>query len=351
MDIKQKKREEEKFFKSFYPVADDKIRQKTNAELELRTYKFHFYFARFVFAVLSFALYLPTIIELFQSSFTVTDYIRNFIIVLILLLLEIGLSFSLYDYYVRYHSENKNRRKIIVYGLAFVSIVLSALSGVNAIDIVDKSENNIITETRANQAADISKYMAQIDQNTQRITDQNAAIALNNNLIKDLAPIAATKKGSNQIFKYQKANNRSQVFIGKWMNQNNHLYREIADIRKESKTMMKTRITKAGKKELIYMVIFFISGIVAVGGLMYSYNFIGLYYRHVKDDAKNIEVLRKQLELEEEEYQLAKQQKSDLQIEDEIRRQERLNILTDLRDGKNNEANYFVQPEKKKFLQ
>lgn len=350
MDIEQKKRKEEDFFKSFYPVADDKIRQKTNAELELRTYKLHFYFARFAFAVLSFALYLPTIIELFQTSFTVTDYIRNFIIVLILLLLEIGLSFSLYDYYVRYHSDNKDRRKIIVYSLALTSIVLSALSGVNAIDIVDKSENNIISETRINQTADIDKYMAQIDKNTIRIEDADKTFNLNNKNIESLAPIAATKKGSTQIAAYQKQNDRLQIFTAKWMNQNNHLLREIADIRKESKNMMKTRITKAGKKELIYMVIFFISGIVAVGGLMYSYNFIGLYYRHVKSDAKNIEVLRNQLELEEEEYQLARQKKDDLQIEDEIRRQERLNILKNLKSNKNGDAiNYFA--EKKKHLQ
>ena len=42
MYIEQKKRKEEDFFKSFYPVADDKVRKKTNAELELKTYKLHF---------------------------------------------------------------------------------------------------------------------------------------------------------------------------------------------------------------------------------------------------------------------------------------------------------------------
>ncbi len=301
MSIKQKIQQREKFLKDFYPVADDKVRKKTNAELEMKGYKLHYYFIRFAFAVLSFFLYVPTIIELFQNSFVISDYIRNFIIVLILLLLEIGLSFSLYDYYVRWHSNNANRRRIIVYSLAFASIILSALSGVNAIDIVDKSEDNIISETRTNQAQDVNEYLAQIERNTHRITKAHETFNINNENIKDLAPIAATQKGSEQIAKFQKQNDRLQIFTGKWINQNNHNYKVIENIRKENKSMMKTRITKAGKKELIYMIIFFFTGIIAVGGLMYSYNFIGQYYRYVKDDANEIAVLKKQFENEERE--------------------------------------------------
>jgi len=348
MNIKRKQDQENKFFKDFYPVADDKVRGKTNSELELKTYKLHFYFARFAFAILSFALYLPTIIELFQTSYTISDYIRNFIIVLILILLEIGLSFSLFDFYVRKHSHNSNRRKIIVYSLSFVSIILSALSGVNAIDIVDKSEKNIISETNITKDKDIGKYLEQIDRNLLRIEDANKTFNINNNNIKDFAPIAATKKGSEQIRAYQKQNDRLQIFIGKWINQNNHNYKVIENIRKESKNLMKTRILKAGKKELIYMVIFFFSGIIAVGGLMYSYNFIGSYYRHVTDDAREIEVLRTQLEKEEEEYQEKQRLKADRDIEDEIRREQRLNMLENLKKEREVNRNFI---EKKNIYQ
>jgi len=350
MDIEHKKRKDEDFFKSFYPIADDKVRVKTNAELELKTYKLHFYFARFAFAILSFALYLPTIIELFQTSYTITDYIRNFIIILILALLEIGLSFSLYDYYVRFHSQNKDRRRLIIYSLAFTSVVLSALSGVNAIDIVDKSESNIISETQIIKENDIKKYMEHIDRNLVKIDDADKRIAVSNQNIKDLAPVAVTKKGSAQIVAYQEQNATAAGFIDRLSKQNSHLLLVVEDIRRESKSLMKTRITKAGKKELIYMVIFFISGIVAVGGLMYSYNFIGMFYRHVKDDALNIEVLRKQLDEEEEAYQESLQLKSDRKMDDNIRRQERLNQLEQLKKrAESPEISYFA--EKKKHLQ
>jgi len=290
MNIDQKKRQQDKFFKGFYPIADDNMRKKPDSELKMKSYKLHFYSLRFAFAVLSFALYVPSIIELFQTSFEVIDHVRNFIIVLILLLLEIGLTISHYGYYISKYSDNATHKRIIVYSLAFTSIILSALSGVNAIDIVDRSETNIITETRTAQEHDIDKYLGQIESNSKRINDINKTFVDNNKNIKDLAPIAATKKGSAQIRKYQQQNDKNQIFIGKLMNQNNHLYKVIENIRKSSKSLMKTRIIKAGKKEFIYMVIFFLSGIIAVAGLMYSYNFIAQYNRHVKNDREAGEI-------------------------------------------------------------
>lgn len=343
MNIEQKKQQEDKFLIGIYPIAKDKIIWKTNAELEMQSYRLHFYYIRFIFALLSFALYIPTLIELFQNSFVLADYIRNFIILLILLLLEIGLSFSLYDYYTRKHSDNTNRRKIIIYSLAFVSIILSALSGVNAIDLVDNSENNIIAETRINQANEVDKYLKHITINNSKITDINKTFVINNENIKSLAPIAATTRGNAQIEKFQKQNDRIQTFIATLINQNNHLYKIIDNIRYENKNLMKARITKAGKKELIYMIIFFCAGIIAVLGLMYSYNFIGQYYKYIKDDARNIEVLKRELETTEREEKKERLRK---QIEEkELEMQ-----LKSMDSSNNNREIIFNIPEKKKFF-
>lgn len=303
MDINLKKKQEDKFFKEIYPIAEDKIRCKTNAELERSNYLLHFYFLRFAFAVLSFSLYIPTLIELFQTSISFSDYVRNFIIVLLLLILEIGLSMSLKDYFIRFHSDNSNRKRLITFMLAGLSVILSALSGVNAIQILDKSENQIISETRNAKKQDLNRYTYLLKQNAKKIELQNKNIAGYNQAIKNTAPIAATKAGKKQIAKAQFLIEQAQKNIAEIEQQNAKYTNIIEDIRSENKNMLKTRLSKAGKKELIYMIIFFFAGFVAVFGLMFSYNFIGKYYRYVRDEARHIAALKIMLQNAENEQE------------------------------------------------
>ena len=42
---------------------------------------------------------------------------------------------------------------------------------------------------------------------------------------------------------------------------------------------------------------------------MFSYNYIGMYYRHVKDDAEHIAILKEQLDAEKEEQERMEQEK------------------------------------------
>ena len=161
-------------------------------------YELHENFARFAFSILSFTLYVPTLIELFQTSIFAVDYVRNIIILIILISLEVGLAYTLADFYIRKHSKNSNRRKIIVYTLAFTSIVFSAFSGINAIDIVDKSASTIHREQRTEIKEDIKEHVATIKRNDKKILYGNNLIVNNNKLMNELSAIAATKKGSTQ---------------------------------------------------------------------------------------------------------------------------------------------------------
>jgi hypothetical protein len=300
MNIEEKKVSREKVLKDLYPSAEDRVKEKTQSELHLGTYLFHYKYTRFFFAFLSFILYLPTIIELFSNSFIAIDYIRNIILIFILLAIEVGLSFYLFDYFMSFYSKNKINKssKKIAFSLGIISILLSSLSGVNTIDITDNGQEDAITQTRAEKKEDIQGYLSMIKNNDILIANNSKIIKSNNELIKDLKNIAATKKGNRQITSYLTRNKELQNQNKKLITENSNLRQEIKDIRKSGDKLMKERISSAGKKEIIYMVIFFVAGLFAVLGLFYTYRFIGKYNRYLVDDSSEIEALQ---DLKEEE--------------------------------------------------
>jgi hypothetical protein len=321
MSIEKKIHQREKKLKYLYPIAEDNIRKKANAELHLTGYHLHYNFLRFAFSFLSFILYVPTLIELFQHSYISIDYIRNIIILIILILLEIGLAYSLMSYYIRKHSHNQNNRsqKRIAYTLAIISIVLSALSGVNAIDITDNGKENAITQTRTEKKEDIHDYKVILKQNNATIEANNKIIRENNTLIDGLKGIAATKKGNAQIISYQARNKELQAQNEKLITQNSMVRDDINEIRHAGDSLMKDRISHAGKKEWIYMIIFFFAGIIAVAGLMFSYNFIGQYYHDLEKDVEEIEALE-DFYAEKQEKEIARRtRKERLAKESELR--------------------------------
>jgi hypothetical protein len=325
MSIENKIHQRNKKLKELYPSAEDEHRKKTPAELQLSTFLLHWHFLRFAFATLSFALYLPTIIELFQNSYTILDYVRNAIIVAILILLEIGLSFSLLNYYKRKHSENTLNlagMKRVAFSIAIVSILLSGLSGVNAIDITDGGKEEAINKTRSEKKEDIRLYRDQIKSNDKIINQNIANIRENNVLINNNKSFAATKKGAAQIASYQ-ARNRELLKQNKTLiATNNKIRDEIKEIRNRGDKLMQQRISHAGKKELIYMIIFFIAGIISVLGLMFSYNFIGQYYKHLAQGVEDIEALEDFYEEKLEKEIAAKERKERIKKEAALKTKE-----------------------------
>lgn len=348
MSIDKKIHQRNKKLKTLYPIADDNIRKKTNAELHLNGFLLHKNFIRFAFAFLSFILYVPTIIELFQNSFITIDYIRNFIILIILILLEIGLSFSLYNLYIRKHSDNNiniKTLKTVAFSIAAVSIILSALSGVNAIDITDNGKENAISQTRTEKKEDISEFKEMIEKNDLIISNNNHIIRENNVLIRDLKAVSVTRKGSAQIVSYQARNKELQSQNKTLIAENNKLRADIKEIRQAGDKLMEDRIKNAGKKELIYMIIFFLAGIISVRGLMFSYNFIGQYYYYLAKEAAEIEAL--------EEYT---QEKEEKETQEAIKKKKRLNKIElenielekKIQAARENEETGTWEPEKKK---
>ena len=344
MGIKEKKEQLEKQIMALYPESVEKVRKRTNTELGMSYYNIHQKVGRFAFAILSFLLYVPTLIELYQNSNSAAEYVKLAIVVIVLLLLEIGLSISLKNYYERYHGKNDNSKRVLVYSLALVSVVLSALSGVNAIDIIDKSEKEITTEIRDNRDTEIAEYSARLDRNMIELDKVNARISERSQSITDLAPVSVTKKGSAQIKTFQDQNTKAQDFIAKVTRQNDHLLKVIEDIRKENKNIMRNKITKAGKKELIYMVIFFILGIVAVGGLMFSYNLIHKQHKHMVQDKDLIPVLKEQLDKENAE-------RKHIEQAERIKQKELDKYERSLENDEETTLNIVPTYEKKKHLQ
>jgi hypothetical protein len=293
MGIEQEKQQRVKMLRDLFPVAEDRMIKKTNAELNLNMFNLHWYFLRFAFSLLSYALYVPTLIELFQGAASTNEYIKAIIVTVILAILEIGLAYTLYEYYVRKHSENSvnNTAKYIAIGLCAASIILSGLGGVNAIAITDNSQEKIVDQTTNKKKTEMIDYTNIIASNNKTIKENQAAISENNKLIENLKGVALTKKGSAQIASLNARNKELQAQNTNLVSDNSNMMMEMKSIRESNDGLMMDRISQAGKKETTYMIIFFIAGIFAVVGLMFSYNYVARYYHDLKNDVADIEAL------------------------------------------------------------
>lgn len=314
--IEREIEQREKRLKSLYPVAHDAMRKKTNPELKLKAHDLHYYFIRFAFSVLSYALYLPAIIDEINNG----NIIKAIIMAIILALLEIGLAYSAWNYYTLKHSENiisLTRSKIITFSLAIASMTLSGLSGVYAVDITDHSQEKIVEQTTNKKKQDLAGYYAMLNKNTKILDQNNQLIQQNNQHIADLKAVALTRKAIAQINSYNARNKELSAMNQKIIEQNGDLNKRIENTDSGNEKQMTERIEKASLRETIYMIIFFLAGLISVIGIMFSYNFIAEYKRDLNKEAAEIEAVKKMMEenLEKEKMETARRNKIAKELE------------------------------------
>ena len=114
MNIKDRKNKDERFYKKNFPIADYDMEKKSAAQLDKGMYLAHYMFLRFAFAVISFLLYVPTLIQLYIESDNLIAYLRLALVTILLLMLEIGLSYSLGVFFKRFWDANDDPKPRVI---------------------------------------------------------------------------------------------------------------------------------------------------------------------------------------------------------------------------------------------
>jgi hypothetical protein len=294
MGIKQEIEQRAKQLKNRLPIAEDNVQEKTNAELDLSEFRLNYYFLRFILSLISISLYLPTLIFFFGGNRGLSGYVLGWILVAVFLIIETALPFALYKYFKLKHSHNVKplgRLKLLAFGLCFFSVAASSYCGIDAVDIFDNSQETIVKESSDQTNKDVGNYSNLIASNANIIKDNQSLIKDNISSIDEKKGISLTKSGKAQIKALNEHNKLIQAQNDTLIKANNLILAQMNDIRQNNEGFMFKRVSKANNKELIYMGIFFVIGLLAVLGLVYSYNFIGKYDRSLDEDSKNIKLL------------------------------------------------------------
>lgn len=315
-----------------HKIASKKMSPGTNSELNIGAYKMHYYFWRFLFAAISFLLYIPTLWELYQNINDISDHIRNIIILIILLAIEIGLSFSLSSYFIKKYNPNPqitvSPKRWIYILLAIISILLSSFSGLNAVKISSGYEMIKIKISEKNEKMDqIGQIKNQLAKNNSQISKNDQLAKNNNELIKSLKKVSVTGHGAGQIKKYQEQNLILQEQNNDLIEHNKTLLEQLNKLEEKTERNIEKKWINYSKKELIYMIIFFLSGFFTVLGLIYSYRFIAKYYRDLILDTNNIKQIQNLLLATSGQYKTNEPLNIyDKKIKNEISIAEKLNI-------------------------
>lgn len=265
----------------------------TSSELNIGAYKMHYYFWRFLFAIISFSLYIPTLWELYRNVNDRSDHVRNVIVFLLLAAMEVGLSFSLSSYFIKKYNPNprtvlKPKRWIYI-TLAIGSILASSFSGLNAVKISSGYEIiKIKAREKGEKKLQVDQLKIQLAKNNEQISENDQLAKNNNELIKSLKKVSVTGHGAGQIKKYQEQNIILQEQNNELISQNKLLLNRLNKLEENTDKNIQTRLLSYSKKELIYMIIFFLAGLFTVIGLIYSYRFIAIYYRNLILESKSI---------------------------------------------------------------
>ena len=278
-----------------------KMGPRTGSEINMTAYNMHFYFWRFLFAFISLLLSLITLIELyFFQQLDLISHLRNAILVIVLLAVEIGLSLSLNNYYTKkYHANekvNKTPRRWVYLFLAVVSIFFSSYSGYNTVKIIAHTEQQVIETNIENKTnTEINRLNNQMIKNNQLIEKNDHLVTNNNQLIEDLKKVAITGHGAGQIKNYQEQNKKLQEQNSALILQNNGLLNRLSTLSINTDKKVEKSLNINAKKQFIYTLIFTLTGLFVVLGLIYSYRFIALYSKQFLLDAPEIEILKNKL--------------------------------------------------------
>jgi len=294
MGIEQEIQQRAKQLKNRLPIAEDNVQEKTSAELDLSEFRLNYYFLRFILSIISISLYLPTLIFFFGGNRGLSGYVLGWVLVAVFLIIETALPFVLYKYFKLKHSYNVKplgRLKLLAFGLCFVSVAASSYCGIDAVDIFDNSQEIIVKESSDQTNKDIVNYSSLIAANSSIIAENQKLIKDNISSIDEKKGVSLTKAGKAQIKALNEHNKLIQAQNNTLIKANSLILAQMNDIRQNNEGFMFKRVSKANNKEFIYMGIFFLIGLLAVLGLVYSYNFIGKYDRSLKDDSKKIDLL------------------------------------------------------------
>jgi hypothetical protein len=291
MNLDLKKEQQEKFIRSLYPVSAELMKKKTFTILNVGNFKLHQYFLRFFFSVFSFALYLPTFIDFFNTSTIAADYFKLVLAVCIGAGIEISLAVTARDFYIIKYSKNdiSKRLKFLVVFCALLSIIGSSLSGINLVSLTDNSQVTIVDKNQKDKKKEVDMFTEMINKNDNIIKDNIELIKQNNLFIEGLKKVSMTKKGASQISSYIARNKELQGQNDKLMGDNLDIRQQIKEASNFGNKTMTDQLTKAGKRELIYMVVFFISGIMAVFAILFSYDFIAKFHYYMDKEIKEAE--------------------------------------------------------------
>jgi cell division protein FtsB len=253
------------------------IRPETESQSMVTEYRFA-RIAVYCFSLLSWSLYIPYFINLYNSA----ENSQNFTILIIwfsiLTIFEVALLFSTKLWYIASHKDNKAKKlylRNICYILSIISISFSVYSGVNGILTADSSNEKISKVYTENSTKLRNDYFSRIASNDKKINE-------NNTLIKGLQGVALTKKGSAQIERLQNMNDKLQL-------QNDNIRAEMNKENNNQYSDSKIQQESNDTKTLFFAIGFGIAGIIMVIGIHFCSNLIGKFnYLQGKEQSEGL---------------------------------------------------------------
>jgi ASC-1-like (ASCH) protein len=343
----------QKRLKMRLPISEDNIQKKQDAELDLDEFRLHHIFLRFLFSGVSIALYIPTVIYYFRGHYNITGFVLGFILIAVLLTIEIMMPFSLWKYFKISNSHNVKplgRLKTTTIVLCILSVLASSLSGINAVDLFDNSQEEIVKETTNQTNKEVDNYAKLIESNDAIIKQNQNVIDKNISLVDEKKQIALTKAGKKQISTILQSNDKLQSQNDTLIELNKSLHLQVNKIRQSNEGFMFKRVLKANNKEFIFMAIFFAIGLLAVLGMIYSYSLIGKFDRNLTDNSKDIKILA---DLWQERTDKEHEEAVRLELREGERELKMLSVKKQLNDARTNlwksneDAEILIDDEKK----
>ena len=256
---------ENHLYKSNEINAFKSIRPETDSQSMISEYRFS-KVAVYCFSFLSWSLYIPYFINLYNSSETTQNYTILFIWFSILTIFELALLFSTKLWYNARHKDLKAKKlylRNICYIFSIISILFSVYSGVNGIFTADNSNEKISKNYTENSTKLRNDYFKRIESNDNKINE-------NNRLIQGLQGIALTKKGSKQIERLQNLNDKLQA-------ENEIIRNEMNKENSNNYTDSKIQQSSNNTQTLFFAIGFGIAGIIMVLGIHFCSNLIGKF--------------------------------------------------------------------------
>lgn len=241
------------------------IRKETESQSMVTEYRFS-RIAVYCFSFLSWSLYIPYFINLYNSAETSQNFTNLVIWFLILTIFEVALLFTTKLWYNASHKDLKAKKtylRNICYILSIISISFSVYSGVNGVITADKTSEKISKLYTENSTKLRTDYFKRIESNDKKINE-------NNQLIKGLQGVALTKKGYTQIERLQNSNDNLQV-------QNENIRTEMNQLNSNQYSDSKIEKESNESKTLFFAIGFGIAGIIMVIGIHFCSNLIGKF--------------------------------------------------------------------------